>query len=56
MFYTKNINNITIIKDLEKLYQLFELKVKVKDIQKILPYCIGTIAKQRKIWKQMKKE
>ena len=43
-------------KDLEKLYQLFELKVKVKDIQKILPYCIGTIAKQRKIWKQMKKE
>lgn len=42
------------IEDLNVLYKLFELKVKVKDIQKVLPYCIATIAKQRKIWKQMK--
>lgn len=42
--------------DLQVLYKLFESKTKVKDIQKILPYCISTIAKQRKIWKQIKKE
>ena len=42
--------------DLQTLYKLFELKTKVKDIQRVLPYCISTIAKQRKIWKQMKKD
>lgn len=42
--------------DLQILYKLFELKTKVKDIQKILPYCTSTIAKQRKIWKYMKKD
>lgn len=40
--------------DLNTLYKLFDLKIKVKDIQKVLPYCIGTIAKQRKLWKKMK--
>lgn len=42
--------------DLQTLYKLFELKIKVKDIQKVLPYCTSTIAKQRKIWKQIKKD
>ena len=40
--------------DLETLYKLFELKIKVKYIQKVLPFCISTIAKYRKIWKQTK--
>ena len=42
--------------DLLKLYDLFEQKLTVKEIQKIIPYCTVTIAKQRKIWKQMKKD
>ena len=42
--------------DLELLFKLFDIKTKVKDIQKILPYCTTTIAKQRKIWKQTKKD
>jgi len=41
-------------KDLQILYELFELKTKVKDIQKVIPYCVATIAKQRKIWKTIK--
>lgn len=40
--------------DIQLLYRLFDLKLKVKEIQKIIPYCITTIAKQRKIWRQMK--
>lgn len=40
--------------DLQTLYNLFEQKTSVKEIQKIVPYCIAIIAKQRKIWKQIK--
>lgn len=42
--------------DLDILYNLFDLKTSVKEIKSKLPYCISTIAKQRKIWKQKKKD
>jgi len=40
--------------DLDVLFKMFDEKAPVKEIQKVLPYCITTIAKQRKIWKQLK--
>jgi len=39
-------------KDLEILFDLFNNKTKIKDIQKVLPYCATTIVKQRKLWKK----